>query len=432
MILAAQRWTTRAGINIGRRWTGRDRAPSEMTLSSAALLALAGFLGLPVLVLLTEIAAACLPAARLPAPAPRRSGRLAVIVPAHNESTGLIPTLESLQRELEEGDRLIVVADNCQDDTAAVARRCGAVVLERTDSLLRGKSYALDHGVRALQSDPPAQVVIVDADCLLEPGALGRLADRCEDSGRSTQALYLMEAPESLGLQGRIAAFAWRVKNHVRPLGLWRMGGPCQLMGTGMAFPWRTLERTSLATGHLAEDLLLGLDLAIAGAPALFCPEARVSSRFASNDEGARAQRTRWEHGHLSLIATRVPRLLWQALRLRSASLLALTLDLLVPPTALLAMLVLLLTAAAILLFAAGWTSFPALFCPLVVLLAFSVAIGLAWFRFARDTVSPRDLATTVLYMLRKLPLYLSFLTARQVNWVRTRRDSRPDDDRGE
>jgi cellulose synthase/poly-beta-1,6-N-acetylglucosamine synthase-like glycosyltransferase len=403
-----------------------------MTLSSAALLALAGLLGLPVLVLLAEISAACLPGTRLPAPAPRRRGRLAVIVPAHNESTSMIPTLESVQRELAEGDRLIVVADNCQDDTADVARRCGAVVLERTDAVLRGKSYALDHGVRALRSDPPSQVVIVDADCLLEPGALGRLADRCEASGRSTQALYLMEAPDSLGLQGRIAAFAWRVKNHVRPLGLWRMGGPCQLMGTGMAFPWRTMERTSLATGHIAEDLLLGLDLAAAGSPALFCPEARVSSRFAGNAEGARAQRTRWEHGHLSLITTRVPRLLWQTLRLRSASLLALTLDLLVPPTALLAMLVVLLAAAAILLFAAELATLPALCWPLVVLAAFSLAIGLAWFRFARDTVSLRDLATTLLYVLRKLPLYFRFLTARQVNWVRTRRDSRPEEGSGE
>jgi cellulose synthase/poly-beta-1,6-N-acetylglucosamine synthase-like glycosyltransferase len=394
-----------------------------MSLITTLVLAVAGLACVPVAVLLVEVTAACLPGPRATTPLPRRRGRVAILVPAHNESGGLLPTLQGAQGQVAAGDRIIVVADNCDDDTAEVARRCGVEVVERTDPVRRGKSFALDHGVQALRPDPPDQVVILDADCLLAPGALDRLTDTCEASGRSTQALYLMEAPASLGLQGRIASFAWRVKNHVRPLGLWRLGAPCQLMGTGMAFPWPVISGATLATGHIAEDLLLGLDIAANGQAAQFCPDAVVTSRFAGNAEGARSQRTRWEHGHLHLILTRVPGLLWQALRARSGGLFALTLDLLVPPVALLALVLLGLTLFAALLFAAGLPTGTALGLSIMLVAAFAGATGLAWLRFARDTVSLRDLATTPVYILRKLPLYLRFLTARQVNWIRSRRD---------
>ena len=70
----------------------------------------------------------------------------------------------------------------------------------------------------------------------------------------------------------RVREFAWRVKNWVRPLGLSSLGLPCQLMGTGMAFPWEVIADARLATGSLAEDLKLGLELAANGHPPVFCP----------------------------------------------------------------------------------------------------------------------------------------------------------------
>src|SRR5579863_7161384 len=69
---------------------------------------------------------------------PKRSDQVArppvaVLVPAHNESVGVLPTLANLQDQLCPHDRLLVVADNCSDDTAAVARAAGAEVIERND-----------------------------------------------------------------------------------------------------------------------------------------------------------------------------------------------------------------------------------------------------------------------------------------------------------
>ena len=56
-----------------------------------------------------------------------------VVVPAHNESLGLVPTLQDIKAQLGAGDRLIVVADNCTDDTAEVAVASGAEVIVRND-----------------------------------------------------------------------------------------------------------------------------------------------------------------------------------------------------------------------------------------------------------------------------------------------------------
>src|SRR5580698_973772 len=78
----------------------------------------------------------------------------AVIVPAHDESSGLAPTLSNIKEQLRPGDRLLVVADNCTDQTAAVARDAHAEVTERNEPTKRGKGYALDWGMQHLVSDP--------------------------------------------------------------------------------------------------------------------------------------------------------------------------------------------------------------------------------------------------------------------------------------
>src|SRR5437762_2498433 len=80
------------------------------------------------------------------------------------------------------GDRVLVVADNCTDATAAVAREHGVDVVDRFDETRRGKGFALDFGLRALDeiSSAPPIVVMLDADCMLAPGALDALARQVE------------------------------------------------------------------------------------------------------------------------------------------------------------------------------------------------------------------------------------------------------------
>ncbi len=219
----------------------------------------------------------------------------------------------------------------------------------------------------------------------------------------------------------RIAEFAWLIKNHIRPLGLQRLGLPCQLMGTGMAFPWVCMRAMSLATGHLVEDLKLGIDLARRGWPPRFCTAALVTSEFPTSSEGISSQRTRWEHGHLRSIFSDGPKLLLQGIVRRDATLAAMALDLSVPPLALLAMLLSAGWAIALVFELTARQSLPLLVSTGAVLL-FGSAVMLSWGRFGRRAVSGRDLALAVIYALCKLPLYLRFLFKPQSKWVRSKR----------
>src|SRR5437588_325245 len=101
----------------------------------------------------------------------------------------------------------------------------------------RGKGYALDFGLRHLEADPPQIVVILDADCRMENGALAKLKREAVRTGGPVQALYLLaESRDGESRRGRLSRFAFLFKNGVRPLGLRRLGLPCLLTGTGLAF----------------------------------------------------------------------------------------------------------------------------------------------------------------------------------------------------
>ena len=168
-----------------------------VTLVSWLLLVIAGLLAIPTMFFVLEIFAAIGLSRLQPRLELNSNDRptISVLVPAHNESLGLAETLADIRRQLSTHDRLLVVADNCSDDTAVVARAAGAEVVERTDATKRGKGYALDWGIRYLSKKPTEIVVIVDADCQLNDGALNQLALTCARTARPTQALYLMLAP---------------------------------------------------------------------------------------------------------------------------------------------------------------------------------------------------------------------------------------------
>src|SRR5260370_9503301 len=119
-----------------------------------------------------------------------------------------------------------------------------------------------------------------------------------------------------------------------------RLGLRCQLRGTGMVFRWSAIRKVALSSGHIVEDMRLGVDLALAGYPAIFCPDALVTSHFPENKLAEGAQRVRWEHGHLSVIQHEVPRMLVRALRERNLAVLGLAMDLLLPPLHLLSLFV--------------------------------------------------------------------------------------------
>ena len=391
---------------------------------AALLLIGALLLTLPSAVLLAQVLMAPRPGSQRGALLDGQRPRVAVLVPAHDEARGIGTTLVSIRRQLRQGDRLLVVADNCSDDTAALARAAGAEVAERNDPARRGKGYALDHGLRELAARPPHVVVVVDADCDVGDGCIDQLARRCGATGRPVQALYLMLAPPDAGTKLRYAEFAWRVKNLVRPLGGARMGWPCQMMGTGMALRWPDARSLTLAHAGLAEDMQMGIELALGGRPPLFEPAVRVTSRFPSSDTAAQGQRRRWEEGHLANVLDGVPGLVGGAWRRRDARLLGMALDLGVPPLALLLLLSAALAAVCVAWSLAGGGTGPAAVAVGALLLQ-AGAVSIAWWKFGRPLLRAGEIAAAPWYALRKVPLYLRMLVQRQRSWVRTERDER-------
>lgn len=372
-------------------------------------------------VLFVEVAAAIL--GGTPAEIQRGERRsVAVLMPAHDESILIASSIRAITPQLVEGDRLLVVADNCSDDTAGIAAAGGAEVLVRMDAERRGKGFAIDAGIQHLRSTPPAIVLILDADCDLSDGTVERLARACDATGRPAQALYLMRAPPGAPAPLRIAEFAWLVKNKVRAEGLYHLGLPCQLAGTGMAFPWTVISGATLATGNIVEDLQLGLELTRSGSPSWLCPGTLANSEFPRSSDGIKAQRTRWEHGHLGMIAREGPRFFLEALATRNWRLLAMTLDLCVPPTALLVLLGGLSWICGLCLFLVTG-SVATLGAATVAVSLIVVSVLSSWAAYARGFLPLSDLLLSATYALRKIPLYARFLVARQVEWVRSRRD---------
>ena len=350
-----------------------------------------------------------------------KNKQVTVLVPAHNEANGIGQTLKTLLPQLTPQDRIIVVADNCTDETAAIASKFGVTVLERHNSERLGKGYALDYGLQFIQADPPDVVVIVDADCHIEPGSLHKITHLAHISGQPVQATYLMNQPDHPNLKDKISMFALQVKNLVRLKGLKRLQYHCLLTGSGMAFPWSAIKEVSLAGSKTTDDMQLTVDLALAGYSPIFCQDALVIGRLMKNKD-AQSQKMRWEHGHIEMIFVEVPRLLRAFFRQGRFELLVLALDILIPP---LSLLVIIWLGETIMTFAAmamGISSLPAIITAIAggFILA---AVLLSWWQYGRSHLSFISLRGIPFYILSKIPIYLKFLFQPQKRWLQTERD---------
>ncbi len=344
-----------------------------------------------------------------------------IMVPAHDEEAGIGSTLADVQSQLGPNDRVLVVADNCSDGTAARALSAGAEVIERSDPERRGKGYALAHGIDHLSPNPPDVVIVIDADCRLTEGTIDALVHGTVETQRPVQADYVLRPTERSPIS-MISALAFLVRNRARPRGLLRLGQPCQLDGTGMAFPWSVMRAAPDLGDDIVEDLVLGIELALLGHEPLFCIEAGVLSDLPNSRGAALQQRRRWEHGHLGTLVRHGPRLIREGVVRRRLGLIAMGADLIVPPLALLVALLALVLGIAGLLVLLGGSTLPAWIAGIAISLV-GLGVMLGWARYGREAVPFRYLLLVPLYVLWKLPLYVAFLFGRRERrWRRTER----------
>lgn len=349
------------------------------------------------------------------------ASRVAVLIPAHDEALDIAETLARLRAVAPAGMRIVVVADNCTDETAAIARTAGVEVIERHDPTRRGKGFALDFGRSHLAATPPLCVVVVDADTVPAPGALAAVAARALASDRPVQGAYTLEPGDQARGVARLSSAAFFVKNVVRELGAARLGAPAILTGSGMAFPWRVFAALPLATGHVTEDLMLGVRASLAGDAPRFAVDARFAGT-ASSERGTMTQRRRWESGFLEVARAEAGTLVRRGIAERRPSLAWLGLHLVTPP------LVLLLVADAAALVVLGALALlgieavrPALglLLALTALAALGVPLALAGHR-RLDLL--RDWSGIPRYLLWKAMLSIGTLVRREKSWIRTDR----------
>jgi hypothetical protein len=347
--------------------------------------------------------------------------RIAVLVPAHDEERIIGPTITSLVGQSYPRDLfgVHVVADNCTDATADVARRHGATVHERFDADAPGKGPALGWLMEQL-GDQPDAVVIVDADTTMAPSFL-RVVDAALDGDLSAwQGYYTVHEPEQ-ATSTALRHAALLLRHYVRPLGRTGLGASCGLFGNGMVFRTDLLRRRRF-TAHLTEDVEFQLELLLDGELVGFLPDAVVEAEMPTTLEGARTQNERWERGRLQLARRYVPELARRAVHPATGQRVATVdaiLDQLVPPLSVLAAGTTVVASAATVLRSRtaarlGWFALAAL--------AFHVVAGLGVAR------APRAVYAALLRAPRlvgwKVVLWVRMLARRgDVAWTRTARN---------
>jgi 1,2-diacylglycerol 3-beta-glucosyltransferase len=260
--------------------------------------------------------------------------RFDIVVPAHDEEAQIAPTVESLlaldyPRELY---RVLVIADNCRDRTAARAAAAGAKVIVRNEPEHRGKGYALARAFhRCLADQFAAAVVVVDADTVVSSNLLSAFAGRFEAGAAAVQADYGVRNPRS-SWRTRMMTIALATFHGVRSLARERVGLSCGLRGNGMGFSRAVLEAQPYGAFSIVEDLEYGLQLGYAGFRVQYVHEARVLGQMVVTERASRSQRLRWERGRQALVRQQIPRLLRQAWHRRDLLLFDLAADLMVPP----------------------------------------------------------------------------------------------------
>lgn len=347
--------------------------------------------------------------------------RFLILVPAHNEER-LLPSLLANLHQLDYPTSLYaihVIADNCTDQTAALARASGAIAHERVDDERRGKGYALQWLMQQLDASatPHDAVLILDADSIVSPNFLTVMDARLTRGERAIQSYYAVRDPQS-SWSASLRSVALAALHYLRPLGRMPLGGSAGLKGNGMVFAAEILGEYQW-TASLTEDIEYHMALILGGHRVTFAPDAIVWAEMPSSLQAARTQNVRWERGRQEMLRQYVPRLLRAAVARRSFLLFDAAIEQIIPPFSLVAAGSVLSLIAAVVL-----QSMPAMLLGGFLLLGQAVYIlaGL-WLSGAPKKVY-QALLYAPIFIIWKVWLYLRVLVGLdRKGWTRTTRN---------
>ncbi len=256
--------------------------------------------------------------------APRN--RFCIIIPAHNEEMvigNLLESIEGLEYPRHLYD-VVVVADNCSDRTAEIARKRGAEVLERYDQNNKGKGYALEYAFSELgftreRANPESfydAAVVFDADNLVQPNFLTVMNSRLLSGEHLIQCFLDSKNPDDTWISGAYSILFW-VNNRFVMLSRYRLGLSAAFMGTGMCISSQVLREVGWKTRTLTEDLEYSIQALLYGYRTTYAHHTRVYDEKPLTFMASCRQRLRWARGQLGVFYTYLGSLLRGAARRR-------------------------------------------------------------------------------------------------------------------
>lgn len=245
--------------------------------------------------------------------------RIGILVPAHNENLTIERTIKSLLDAIaynaNYNDVMIdihIIADNCSDNTAELARQFSVTVMERSHEQLRGKGAALQWAMAKIHDDAYDYTMIIDADSIVNSEyfytlnqALGQ--DECE----VVQTRYEALANDHSSIK-RLAMLGFNV---LRARGRVRLGGSAGIMGNGFIVSKAALAKVPFRANSIVEDLEYHMRLVEADITVRFCDGARIYGEMPTDDTASDVQSSRWEGGRLGVLKA-----MWWSLLKQSCS----------------------------------------------------------------------------------------------------------------
>lgn len=258
----------------------------------------------------------------------------AMVVCAHNEAAVIAPLVDNLRKLNYNSDLydIFVVADNCNDDTAEVARKAGAIVHERFHDTKKGKGYAMDWMFdRLFKMERHYDAVCVfDADNLVHPNFLKEMNSRLCNGEKLIQGYLDSKNPTDTWVSGVFSISFWIV-NHVWHLAKYNMGLSACLGGTGMCIDTDILKRYGWGATCLTEDMEFTMKAMMENIPTTWAHDAIIYDEKPLTFMAAWNQRMRWAQGHFDVANRYIIPMFKKAIKERDIVVLDCTVNLIQP-----------------------------------------------------------------------------------------------------
>ncbi|OPX42373.1 beta-monoglucosyldiacylglycerol synthase [Ruminiclostridium hungatei] len=229
----------------------------------------------------------------------------AVIIAAHNEQTVIRSTINSVKAMDYPKDKfeVFVIADNCSDDTAAIARECGAVVFERRDNINKGKGKALSwifDVILKAETEYDA-VCILDADNLVSKDFLSKIDKKMREGYQVVQGYRDMKNPWESWITSSYSITYW-LANRLCQLPRQYLNINCTLTGSGYAINLETIRCLGWKVETLTEDVEFYFQLCLSDVKIGWAHDAVIYDEQPITLSQSWKQRTRWMQGHFSCV----------------------------------------------------------------------------------------------------------------------------------